>query len=235
MVRYLLWSNVFLFVNLDRCLFVSPDFVAGVHEPLVVVVLPDVHAEVAPLLGLVRAVGALVGWGLAAALDVLVPAQGRLPAVLLAAVPALELTARVVRVVAVSLAVVRFGIVFGIEHVTPRQAGAALVRVGVVERVGLLREHDIVGIVVLPVGLVVVLLGVLVVQALGDRVVVLHEGLLEQVRLDVLGDRVEGVERHLGQEVVLEHAGDLDAGRHERRQRLRLRALRRQQRQQRRR
>lgn len=152
----------FLYVNLNGCLFVSPDFIAGVHEPLVVVVLPDVHAEVAPLLGLVRAVGALVGWGLAAALDVLVPAQGRLPAVLLTAVPALELAARVVRVVAVSLPVVRLGLVFGIEHVVPRYAHrVALVRVGVVEGVGLLREHNIVRVVVLPVRLVLVLFRVL--------------------------------------------------------------------------
>lgn len=49
--------------------------------------------------------------------------------------------------------------------------------------------------------------------------------------LDVLGDGVERVEGYLGQQAGgLEHVGDLDAGRHERRQRLRLRGQQRQQR-----
>lgn len=68
-------------------------------------VLSDVYAEVAPLLGLVGAIRALVGWGLAAALYVLVSAQGGLPAVLLAAVATLELSARVVRARAVAASV----------------------------------------------------------------------------------------------------------------------------------
>lgn len=42
LVRYLLWSNVCL--QLITRLFVSPDFVVGVHEPLASVVLPDVYA-----------------------------------------------------------------------------------------------------------------------------------------------------------------------------------------------
>lgn len=190
-------------------------------------VLPDVDAEVAPLLGLVRAVGALVGWRLAAALHVLVPAQGGLPAVLLAAVAALELPARVVRVVPVALVEVRLGVV---EGVAGADGGVGLVRV--VEGVGLLGQHDVVGVVVLAVGLGLLLLAGLVVQRRADRVVVLHERLLQQVRLDVLGDGAERVQRQLGQvregRVLgrgLEDVGDLDAGRHERRQRLRLRVL----------
>lgn len=42
LVRYLLWSNVCL--QLITRLFVSPDFVVGVHEPLAAVVLPNVYA-----------------------------------------------------------------------------------------------------------------------------------------------------------------------------------------------
>lgn len=60
---------------------------------LVAVVLADVDAEVAALLGFVVAVGALMARLLAAALDVLVATQGRLPAIALAAVTALVLAA----------------------------------------------------------------------------------------------------------------------------------------------
>lgn len=134
-------------------------------------VLADVHAEVAALLGLVRAVGALVRRRLAAALHVLVPSQRRLPAVLLAAVPALKLPA---------------GVVARAAAVAPLRVARALVRLGAeaVQRVRLFGQHDVVRVVVL------VRVGLL---ALGGAVVV-RERLLQQVRLDVLGD-VERVAR----------------------------------------
>lgn len=181
-----------------------------------------------------------MGWGLAPALHVLVAAQGGLPAIPLAAVPALELATSIVRTVSVSLSVVRFYVGFGVK---------AVVRVdrvhteAVVNVVALLREHYIVGVVVLGVGLRVLLFGgrLVVSDILPYGVVVLHERLLEEVGLDVVGDRVESVEGQFGEvqrrgEVFggrLDDIGELDGGRHQR-QRLRARPLRRQQRQQRR-
>lgn len=86
-----MWGRV-----LGGRLLVAAHLVAGVYVPLGVVVLADVHAQVAALLGAVGAVGALVAGRLAAALHVLVAAQRGLPAVALAAVAALELAAGVV-------------------------------------------------------------------------------------------------------------------------------------------
>lgn len=48
------------------------------------VMLAHMHAKIAALLGLVRAVGTLMRWFLAAALDILVTTQCRLPAIFLA-------------------------------------------------------------------------------------------------------------------------------------------------------
>lgn len=99
--------------------------------------LADVHPEVAPLLGLVGAVGARVARLLAAALDVLVAAQRRLPAVLLAAVPAHVPRLRVVagpqRGVAQREFVGHAGVVAAgvrlLLHRSRRQDGVALARV----------------------------------------------------------------------------------------------------------
>lgn len=174
-----------------------------------------------------------MGWGLAPALHVLVAAQGGLPAVPLAAVPALELATGIVRAVSVPLPVVRLYVGFGVVE--------AIVRVdrvdteAVVNVVAFLREHYVVGVVVLGVGLRVLLLGggLVVRDVLTYGVVVLHEGLLQEVGLEVVGDGGERVERQLGQgqrREVLGLGRELHGGRAQRQ-----RALRRQQRQQRRR
>lgn len=165
-------------------LLVAAHLAAGVDVPLGVVVLADVHAEVAALLGAVGAVGALVAGRLAAALHVLVAAQRGLPAVALAAVAALELAAGVV-------------------------VAAAQLVAGVQQLVG---QHDVVRVVGLAVRRAVVRL---------HAVVVLQEGgLLQQVRLERVGEVGQGREGREGEE----------AGGRERGQRRRLRALRRQQR-----
>lgn len=184
-----------------------------------------------------------MGWGLAPALHVLVAAQGRLPAVSLAAVPALELATSIVRAVSVSLGVVRLYVGFGVEAVV-RVHVNRIDTEAVVNVVVLLREHYIVRVIVLGVGFRVLLLGggLVVSDVLAHGVVVLHERLLEKVGLDVVGDRVERVEGQFGEvqrggEVFgrrLADSGEPDGGRHQR-QRLRARALRGQQRQQRRR
>lgn len=172
-----------------------------------------------------------MGWGLAAALHVLVAAQGRLPAVPLSAVPTLELATSIVRTV------VRLYVVFGVEAIVGVDVHAEVV----VRVIVLLREHYIVGVVVLGVRLSVLLFGgrLVVSDGLPYGVVVLHERLLEEVGLEVVGDR-ESVEGQLGEvqrggELLggrLDDVGELDGGRH---QRQRLRVLRGQQREQRRR
>lgn len=105
-------------------------------------VLANVDAEVAALLGLVRAVGALVRGRLAAALHVLVPAQGRLPAVLLTAVSALELAAGILR------AAVEPALSVAVEGIAGVPA-AGRERPGIVHVVGVVGQHDVVGVVVL--------------------------------------------------------------------------------------
>lgn len=122
-----------------------------------------------------------MGWCLAAALHVLVAPQGGLPAVLLAAVLALELAAGVVRAVAVALPVLQVGLAVARVVSEGRVAGEAAA--AVVEGVGLLGQHDVVGVVVLRVRLRVVLLD--------GHVVVLHERLLQEMRLYVLRNGVE--------------------------------------------
>lgn len=136
-----------------------------------------------------------MGWGLAAALHVLVAAQGRLPAVPLSAVPALELATSVIRAVAVSLGVVRLYVGLGVEAVVRVDVDRVDAET-VVEVVVLLRQDYVVGVVVLGVGLRVLVFGARFVVAAGlpYGVVILHEGLLEKVGLDVVGDGAERVE-----------------------------------------
>lgn len=177
-------------------LLVAAHLAAGVDIPLVVVVLAYVNAQIASLLGPVRAVGALVRGRFPSALDVLVPAQRRLPSVLFTAVPALELAARVVRTVPVATRVLR--LVFAVQDAAGEPAAAA----AVVEGVRLLGQDDVVRVVVLAVALRLLLLQLGLVQfqfqPLPDSVVVLHERLLQQMRLYVLRDRVERVHGQLG-------------------------------------
>lgn len=111
----------------DGGLLVAAHLAGGVDVPLGVVVLADVHAQVAALLGAVGAVGTLVGGRLAAALHVFVPPQRGLPTVSLAAVPTLELATGVVVVAARLLVVLGPG---------PRE-----------RRVRLVGQHDVVGVV----------------------------------------------------------------------------------------
>lgn len=185
-----------------------------------------------------------MGRGLAPALHVLVAAQGRLPAVSLAAVPALELATGIVRTVSVSLGVMRFYIGFGVKSIVGVHVDGVHTE-AVVNVVVFLRKYYIIGVVVLGVGLGVLLFGgrFIVADILTYRVVVLHERLLEKVGLDVVGDGVEGVEGVEGQFGEVQRRelfggrldiGELNGGRHQR-QRLRVRVLRGQQRQQRRR
>lgn len=183
-----------------------------------------------------------MGWGLAPALHVLVAAQGGLPAVSLSAVPALELATSIVRTVSVSFGVVLFNVGFGVEAIV-RVHVARVNAEAVVHIVAFLRQHYVVGVIVLGVGLGVLLFGgtFIVSDILTYGVVVLHERLLEKVGLDVVGDGVDSVDGVLGQvqrgELFggrLGDVGELNGGRAQR-QRLRARALRRQQRQQRRR
>lgn len=180
-----------------------------------------------------------MGWGLAPALHVFVAAQGGLPAVSLAAVPTLELATSIVRTVAVSLRVVRFYVGFALKAVVRVNVHSEVV----VKVVVFLREHYVVGVVVLGVGLRVLLFGdrFIVSDILTYGVVVLHKRLLEEVGLDVVGEgaSVDGQfgEVQRGGEFFggrLDDVGELYGGRHQR-QRLRVRMLRRQQRQQRRR
>lgn len=170
-----------------------------------------------------------MGGRFATALDVFVTSQSRLPPVSFSAVPAFELPTGVVGAVAVAFHM-SLVVVLGFEQVADRVEAPRVGRVGgVVEGVRLFWQNDVVR--------VVVVLRVRLVR-LAQRVIVLQKGLLEQVRLEVVRD-VEGhfgkVEGREGPDVFAERgfrdAGELDAGRHERRQRLRLRA-RRQQRQQ---
>lgn len=138
----------------DGRLLVAAHLGVGVDVPLVVVVLADVHAQVAALLGAVGAVGALVRGRLAAALHVLVAPQRGLPAVALAAVLALEVARRVLA----RLALGRPALLSPLPPVAPvprlvreraRVGREAAVRV--VERVGVLGQHDVVRVVVLRV------------------------------------------------------------------------------------
>lgn len=127
-------------------------------------VFANVHAEVAPLLSAVHAVGAGVRRGLAATLHALVAPQGGLPAVALATVAALKLLQGL-----------------GARGAAPRAPHSLLLLAQSVSRAAaehlrLVRQQDVVEVVVVLVLVLRLALGVELL--LGDDVVIAQKGAL---------------------------------------------------------